>query len=264
MANITAESISNAPQPEAPGQTAPPVAPSSVETKAPEQTSSLPPVVSDPVRTADASLVPVAPIETEAEAEKIIVQPEKSGKTASSIIPDVQPAHPKPSEPLVTNGNPKGQPKPVTVEEVQDPELPTAKLTDTNDVAKPEISEEPAVNEPTAAATEEPKDVEMTGISQSESEAPKFSAKSASTEPANAEPEIGDKRKADETSASTSDKASEVEKEVDEAPAEKKQKTNGAATNGAAKKSRRSKKEKKPTPVPGRTARKTRSQGAAE
>ncbi|KAI1417040.1 hypothetical protein F5Y13DRAFT_153592 [Hypoxylon sp. FL1857] len=169
-------------------------------------------------------------------AEKLAEQPEKPADSA--------PAQPTAAEtttadaPSLTNGEAKEPPKPVSVEEIRDQDLP-------------------------AVAPSQP--VEMTGalpVKEPVKDAPKAAATPLTPEPEKTEASIGEKRKPSEVEASNGD--SPVEKPSEDSPAEKKQKTNGATTNGAPRKAGRPKKDKKAPPAVGRTARKTRSQGAAD
>ncbi|KAI0152115.1 hypothetical protein F4776DRAFT_13422 [Hypoxylon sp. NC0597] len=174
-------------------------------------------------------------------AEKLAEQPEQPEKPADSA-----PAQSTTTEitaadaPSVTNGETKEPPKPVTVEEVRDQDLP-------------------------AVPPSQP--VEMTGalpVKEPAKDAPKTAPTPLTPEPEPEKTEIstGEKRKPSETEASNGDLP--AEKPSEDAPAEKKQKTNGATTNGTPRKAGRPRKDKKAPPSVGRTARKTRSQGAAD
>ncbi|KAI1386770.1 uncharacterized protein F4822DRAFT_325906 [Hypoxylon trugodes] len=177
------------------------------------------------------------------EADKLASQPEKPADSAPTEPATTDAA--TTDAPVVANGDSKDPPKPVSVEEVHDQDMPDA-----------------APSKPTEASgalpVQEPKD-----------DAPKADAAPITTDSAKTEPSTGDKRKG-EPEAKVSNGNTTVE-EHSEAPAEKKQKTNGAATNGAPKKAGRPKKDKSEKKAPaaaappvGRTARKTRSQGAAD
>ncbi|KAI0388105.1 hypothetical protein F5Y04DRAFT_17659 [Hypomontagnella monticulosa] len=175
-------------------------------------------------------------------ADKSASEPEKSTNTDSASAPS-QPAATETAAadaPPLSNGEPKEPPKPVTVEEVRDQDLPTT-----------------APSQP----------VEMTGalpVQDSVKNTPKAEPTSATTEADKSAPNTGEKRKPDESEVGATNGDAAAEKPVEDSPAEKKQKTNGTATNGTPKKVGRPKKDKKARPSVGRTARKTRSQGAAD
>jgi hypothetical protein len=243
------------------------------ETKAPQPAADLPPIVSEPLKTAEAPLVPapvaqpetapVAPVaaseppkdaeskasdaeQKPAEAEKPAAEPEKPSESAT--VPDAQPVSAEASvapvaAPSETENKP---PKPVSVEEVRDAEMPPAKPLEADESAKTEDS----TVKPAVPAPEEKKDVEMTD------------AVPAAAEVANTEPQTGDKRKAEE--AGDVNGAVAEEAPPADIPALKKQKSKGSASNGTEKKPGRPKKEKKAAPVVGKTARRTRSQAALD
>ncbi|KAF3061114.1 hypothetical protein GL218_03739 [Daldinia childiae] len=174
-------------------------------------------------------------------ADKLASQPEKSAETVptESTTTTTKIATDPPS---LTNGEAKEPPKPVTIEEVHDQDAPAAA---------------------------QPQPAEMTGalpVQEPANDTPKADPVPVTAEPDKPEANTGEKRKPSESEASNDDVTQEESPE--DAPAEKKQKTNGANTNGTSKKVGRPKKESKkdkkaPLPV-GRTARKTRSQGAAD
>ncbi|OTA98228.1 hypothetical protein M426DRAFT_326159 [Hypoxylon sp. CI-4A] len=174
------------------------------------------------------------------EAEKLASQPEKPADSAST---ETTSAETKAVDaPALSNGDAKDPPKPVSVEEVRDQDMPTATPSQPAEMAGALPVKEPAID------------------------APKADVAPSATESENTEPSTGDKRKPSDAEVSNADTAEEPS---EDAPAEKKQKTNGATANGAPKKAGRPKKSKKaaapaPRPLAGRTARKTRSQGAAD
>ncbi|KAI1400270.1 hypothetical protein F4819DRAFT_461825 [Hypoxylon fuscum] len=141
--------------------------------------------------------------------------------------------------PSLANGGTKELPKPVTVEEVRDqdmPPTPPAGPTETTGSLPTDESAKDALNADLVPTTIEPDITEAT---------------------------TGDKRKSSEAEPTNGDIS--VKESSEDAPPDKKQKTNGAATNGAPRKVGRPKKEKKAAAPPvGRTARKTRSQGTVE
>ncbi|RYP48230.1 hypothetical protein DL768_005837 [Monosporascus sp. mg162] len=170
-------------------------------------------------------------------ADTLAQQPEK--QTDQVPTPVSQEPVAESTETAAPEAQSKLSPKPVSVEEVKDEEMPTLNPTTTG------APQTDGAAKATSNPTSEPGP--------------------AKTEPEESEPDTGDKRKADEAdNAPVETKPTQDGAAADE-PAEKKQKTNGAATNGTTrKKPGRPKKDKNaPAPV-GRTLRKTRSQGAAE
>ncbi|KAI1379641.1 hypothetical protein F4677DRAFT_338216 [Hypoxylon crocopeplum] len=168
-------------------------------------------------------------------ADKLAAQPEKPADPAPAQSASTETD--STDAPSLPNGDTKAPPKPVTVEEVRDQDMP-------------------------AVAPSQP--VEMTGALpvKEADDAPKADPAQATAEPEKAEPNTGDKRKPSDAEASNGDAADK--ESLQDAPADKKQKTNGAITNGVPRKVGRPKKDKKAAPTAGRTARKTRSQGAAD
>ncbi|XDG09190.1 hypothetical protein ABKA04_008805 [Annulohypoxylon sp. FPYF3050] len=175
------------------------------------------------------------------EAEKLAEQPGK-------------PADPAPAQttaaagtataeaPSLTNGEAKEPPKSVTVEEIRDQEMPDT-----------------APSQP----------AEMTGalpVNDSAKDAPKVDAAPVTDETQKSDVSTGDKRKLSDASNKGADAV--ADKPTEDEPVEKKQKTNGTTNNGPPKKVGRPKKDKTEkkvaAPSVGRTARKTRSQGAAD
>ncbi|KAI1658342.1 hypothetical protein F4813DRAFT_356519 [Daldinia decipiens] len=171
-------------------------------------------------------------------ADKLASQPEKSAET----VPSESTTEIATDAPSLTNGEAKEPPKPVAIEEVRDQDMPAA---------------------------DQSQSAEMTGalpVQEPANGTPKADPAPVTAEPDKSEANTGEKRKPSESEVSNGDATQEESPE--DPPAEKKQKTNGAHTNGTAKKVGRPKKESKkdkkaPLPV-GRTARKTRSQGAAD
>ncbi|KAI1086584.1 hypothetical protein F5B19DRAFT_130160 [Rostrohypoxylon terebratum] len=175
------------------------------------------------------------------EAEKLAEQPEKPADSApaqTTTTMDTATAE----GPSLTNGEAKEPPKPATVEEIRDQEMP-------------------------AAAPSQP--AEMTGAlpaEESAKDAPKIDAVPGTDETQKSDVSIGDKRKLSD--ASNEGAGDATDKPIEDEPVEKKQKTNGTTNNGPPKKVGRPKKDKTEKKVAassvGRTARKTRSQGAAD
>ncbi|KAI2621176.1 hypothetical protein GGR54DRAFT_91462 [Hypoxylon sp. NC1633] len=176
------------------------------------------------------------------EADKLASQPEKpvdtapapAQPTAAAAASDTAAA----DAPSLPNGNAK-EPRPVTMEEVRDQDMPASASTQAAEMAGALPVKEPETDAPKADPTEA---------------APKLEKK--------AKADTRNKRKAGEVEATNGGAAHEEPSE--DAPVEKKQKSNGATTNDAPKKVGRPKKSKKAAPSVGRTARRTRSQGAAE
>lgn len=214
----------------------------------PETAPAAPVAASEPVK--DAEPETSDPPQKVVEAEKPAAEPEKPSESAPA--PDAQPVSteasvaPAAAAPTETENKP---PKPVSVEEVRDAEMPPAKPLEAEESAKAEDSTvKPAVPAP---EEEEDKDVEMAD------------AVPAATETEKPEPQAGDKRKAEEEVGDVNGAVAEEAPEADP-PALKKQKSKGSASNGTEKKPGRPKKEKKVVAPIGKTARRTRSQAALD
>ncbi|KAI1503792.1 hypothetical protein F5X99DRAFT_374448 [Biscogniauxia marginata] len=270
MADVTANNIDKAPVPNA-------------DTKTTESDSSLPSIAKAPLDTAEASTVPsTAPdtATTTAPSEPSSESAAQNGDTTVDAPKDepakkvdetgAQPENPSDeapvqpptdtsetgSAPVLSNGTATDQPKPVSVEEVRDQDLSSAKPSQPTEATGAVQSDKPADK----AAKGDPSAVVTTGTEVKE--VPEVSSAPTASEPEKAESTTGDKRKAEDAPSSNGESAADDAKEA--SPIDKKQKTNGAPTKAAARKPGRPRKEKKaPVPV-GRTARKTRSQGAAE
>ncbi|KAI1736554.1 hypothetical protein F4680DRAFT_257552 [Xylaria scruposa] len=242
------------------------------EVKAPDATDSLPPIAKEPVATAEASMVPSAPAESTAthapvasssdtaatpevpvvaEAQKdssnkssepdtSAVQSGKPSDPTSVPVPEPESTTKEPAASGAESSAPAGPrdeavepPKPVSVEETHDEDLPNAKLAD---------SEKPAEEAPKTDATGP-------------------AADSASTE--NGEDVATSKKRKAESVEDVEPEANSVKNGSAE-PLEKKPKINGAGTNGTPRKPGRPRKDKKAVAPVGKTARKTRSQGNAD
>ncbi|KAI2465863.1 hypothetical protein F4781DRAFT_374215 [Annulohypoxylon bovei var. microspora] len=187
--------------------------------------------------------------------EELAEKLDEAKKPASQLE---KPANPAPTRPItadaetaeapsLTNGETKEPPKPVTVEEIRDQDMPDAVPSQPTEMTGALPVDEPAKDAPKV------------------NDVPKADTVLATSEADEPEVSTGDKRKLSEAEISNDDDA--AEKPSEDEPIEKKKKTNGATTNGAPRKVGRPKKdktEKKAAPLVGRTARKTRSQGAAE
>ncbi|OTA56534.1 hypothetical protein K449DRAFT_387571 [Hypoxylon sp. EC38] len=177
-------------------------------------------------------------------AEKLAEQPEQPEKPEKPA--DSAPAQSTTTEtttadaPSVPNGETKEPPKPVAVEDARDQDLPAVPPSQPVEMTGALPVKEPAKDAPKTAPT----------------------PLTPEPEPEKTEASAGEKRKPNEIEASNGD--APTEKPTEDAPAEKKQKTNGASTNGTPRKAGRPRKDKKAPPSVGRTARKTRSQGAAD
>ncbi|KAI1752525.1 hypothetical protein F4782DRAFT_120700 [Xylaria castorea] len=254
------------------------------EVKAPDTTDSLPPITKEPAATAEASMVPsvlaesttthapVAPSsDTAANPEVPVAAEAQKDSSNNSSEPDASAApSEKPSDPIpapapgpestttkaATSGvessapaGPKDEavkpPKPVSVEETRDEDLPDAKLVDS---IKP-AEESPKTDARGPVATIGVDSTEVSAVS------------SASTE--NGDVATSKKRKADAVEDVVEPEANSI-KNGDTKPLEKKPKTNGAGANGTARKPGRPRKNKKAVATVGKTARKTRSQGIAD
>ncbi|RYP65085.1 hypothetical protein DL769_006449 [Monosporascus sp. CRB-8-3] len=172
-------------------------------------------------------------------ADTLAQQPEKQTDQVPTPVSQEPVAESTETAATAPDAQSKLSPKPVSMEEVKDEEMPTVNPATTGapqtDGAAKAASN--ATSEPAPEKTESEKSV----------------------------PDTGDKRKADEADSTPVETKPTQDETVADEPAEKKQKTNGAATNGTTrKKPGRPRKEKNaPAPV-GKTLRKTRSQGAAE
>ncbi|KAK8056966.1 hypothetical protein PG993_002193 [Apiospora rasikravindrae] len=243
----------------------------------------LPPITKEPMATAQASMIPAPIDKSEADltsaptaSTDAAKSPEdaKGGAAKETVaeagLPAAQSDKPEALEDTnaTTDGDSKEVPKPVSVEEVPDRELPDTKQLSAGSVTQPANEQQTApppakkadspAAEP-AAGTVPKEDAQSTGPAQ------------VLAETAKGEPQTGEKRKADDPAAheesTNGDDASSanVDEKLEASPA-KKQKTQDNETNGdntGAKRGRPKKEKKPPAPV-GRTARKTRSQAAAE
>lgn len=199
----------------------------------------------------------------EAQADQLAAQPEKPSDNLSSA-----PINAEPSAAAVAPANEelsKEPPKPVSLEEVSDPEGPATKLKAAEDVVKPDAAKEPEA----APVSEEKKDAEMTETQPTVTTGPSApEAVPAVSEPVAEEPKTGQKRKAEEPAAAAPAVNGNKTAEQQASP-EKKQKVSPIkkvaekVTNTVKKVGRPKKEKKEPAPV-GKTARKTRSQGKAD
>lgn len=199
----------------------------------------------------------------EAQADQLAAQPEKPSDNLSSA-----PINAEPSAAAATPANEelsKEPPKPVSLEEVSDPEGPATKLKAAEDVVKPDAAKAPEA----APVPEEKKDAEMTEEQPTVTTGPSApEAVPAVSEPVAEEPKTGQKRKAEEPAAAAPAVNGNKTAEQQASP-EKKQKVSPIkkvaekVTNTVKKVGRPKKEKKEPAPV-GKTARKTRSQGKAD
>ncbi|KAI0967651.1 hypothetical protein F4678DRAFT_239261 [Xylaria arbuscula] len=233
--------------------------------KARDTNDSLPPITKEATATAAATLVPSVPDQsaasdapaasnsdatTKSEVPAPAAEAQKNSTNESSK-PDAEASQPeKPSDPApalvsqpataetvasdVGSGAPAGPeevvepPKPVSLEEVQDEELPDAKPSD--------------LQQPADGASKQT---------------------DASSPAENGDGAAGSKRKPDDVKDPDKTESDSAEN-GDTEPPEKKPKINGTTTNGTGRKPGRPRKDKTAAVPVGRTARKTRSQGAAE
>ncbi|KAI1152188.1 hypothetical protein F4825DRAFT_419803 [Nemania diffusa] len=271
MADNSAETIAKAPV-------------ATAEAKAPDTVSGLPPITKEPAATAEVAVTSAVPTEsttTEAAAPSsdTNTQPEapaaaeaqkdltnKSSEPGTAPLQQEKPSNPTPTtEPPSTTtetvasgvksnapADPDDKavepPKPVSLEEIRDEDLPKDNASDAKkqaeDVAKADVAAPP------------------TSTSVETTEASAINSASAK----NGDVSTGKKRKADGPEDAAKLEADSTKDEHTEPP-EKKLKTNGAtngAANGGARKPGRPRKDKTSIPTVGKTARKTRSQGAAE
>ncbi|KAI1073947.1 hypothetical protein F5B20DRAFT_475076 [Whalleya microplaca] len=165
-------------------------------------------------------------------ADKLASQPEKPTTSQPATTDATQSGAPP-----TPNGDDKDAPKPATVGDVHNGELPT-----------------PAPSQP----------LEMTGALQPDKaadESSKVDAATAIPKTEKLEASTGVKRKSPIAEAVNGNAS--ANKSLEAQP-EKKQKTNGSSTNGGPKKAGRPRKDKSAPPPVGKTARKTRSQGTAD
>lgn len=269
-----------------PVENGPPTPPETQDTKPSEP--GLPPVAKEPMATAQASMIPASIDKPEAAQTFAPTTSTDAAKSSDGAKNDAAQGNvaeaglaaqsDKPEAAKDTNatsdGDSKEVPKPVSVEEVPDRELPDPKSLGgaSSTLTQPASEQEPAAAPPPAKEADLPGAEQPTAgtvpneDAQSTGPAQDF-AETAKDEP----PQTGEKRKADadakheETIANGNDAPSANVDELADLPA-KKQKTGDNETNGenAGGKRGRPKKEKKPPAPVGRTARKTRSQAAAE
>nr|RBQ83958.1 hypothetical protein FVER53263_10213 [Fusarium verticillioides] len=213
---------------------------------------------------------------------------EAGAPTSDTATAPSEPAKPEESKPTEGAGGLSAPPKPVEVASV--PETPVNNMTPAGGTPRPvlNLEEEPKetpknedenafiTDAPTSApAVSAPKDVPMTDNAADDKPA---GINGASKPEVNdvAEAAAGEKRKAEEPPAATngaSDPAP-TEKSESEERAEKKARvedvadepttTENTSPNGKHENGKAAKKNKKDTPVAGKTARKTRSQGPVE
>ncbi|KAK6842394.1 hypothetical protein PG990_005664 [Apiospora arundinis] len=264
------------------GPPTPPETQPSLDTKLPEP--GLPPIAKEPMATAQAPMIP-APIDTtEADLTSAPIASTDAAKSSDDAKNDAakasvaesglaaQPDKPDALEDTnaTSDGASKEVPKPVSVQEVPDQELAASKPLGAGNVTQPADEKEETV--PPLAKKADLPDAELTTGTVPKEDAQFTGPAQAVAETAKVEPQTGDKRKADspaEHEETNGDASNANVDEKDDSPA-KKQKTEDneiAATNGentGVNKRGRPKKEKKPPAPVGRTARKTRSQAAAE
>ncbi|KAI0109499.1 hypothetical protein GGR51DRAFT_558192 [Nemania sp. FL0031] len=247
------------------------------EAKAPDTGDSLPPITKEPAGTAEAAMAPSVPAEP-ATAEAAVPssdtanQPEASAAaeakeeaTNNSNEPEAAaseqeksvPAVPQPetketvtsavesSAPGGSNDKAVEPPKPVSLKEIQDEDLPAKKSSD----AKEQAVEAQETDASAPIATTDAETSEVSAVDSSPAK--------------NGDVAANNKRKADVVEDIAKLDAENTKDEHAEPP-EKKHKTNGATTNGAARKPGRPRKDKTVAVPVGKTARKTRSQGAAD
>lgn len=252
------------------GPPTPPETQASSDAKAPD----LPPITKEPAKTAAAPMVPVPTGEPNKQTAPASAEKTDPALPSGGDPQQEEPETKEPSANSLANGETKKSPKPVSIEEVPDRELPKAHPP--SPPAEAQLEEAKPDNADEKVDDASSGDVVMTSAlpPRPEAESAKDSEKAEgpvadAPEASKAEPQAGDKRKADDAAVPNGDASAEMAPEKQAVTAEKKLKTDDApaATNGSPKKPGRPKKSDKPAapvaPV-GRTARKTRSQGAAE
>ena len=231
------------------------------------------PMVPAPIDTTEAGLTsaPVASTETakspdhakDAAAKKSAAE---AGLAAQTDKPDALE-----DTNAISDGVSNEVPKPVSVQEVPDQELAASIPSGAGSATQP-ANEQETVS-PLAKKADLPNAEPTSGTVPKEKEDAQFTGPAqALAETAKVEPQTGDKRKADSPAEHEETNGAASSANVDEKAASpaKKQKTEDIendATNGddtVVNKRGRPKKEKKPPAPVGRTARKTRSQAAAE
>ncbi|KAI1425316.1 hypothetical protein F5Y12DRAFT_380923 [Xylaria sp. FL1777] len=235
-----------------------------VEDKARDTTDSLPPITKESAATAEASLVPSVPTQSttedapaapssDATAKPEVPAPVAEGQEDSTNElnkPDaaaLQPENP-------SDTTPAAAPQPATTETATSG-IGSSASTGPGEVVEP----------PKPVSLEEIRDEELPDAKPVEAKKPadEASKTDTSTPAENGDGATSNKRKADAAEDAAKPEANSVENQ-DTQPPEKKLKTNGTATNGAARKPGRPRKDKNAVTIVGKTARKTRSQGAAE
>ncbi|TGJ87522.1 hypothetical protein E0Z10_g1253 [Xylaria hypoxylon] len=236
------------------------------EGKAPDAKESLPPITKEPAATAEASMVPSVPAQSTTTDAPVAPSSDVTAKaevgapateaqedsTSKSSEPDT--AALKPENP--SNPAPAPEPEPATTETA-------ASRAESSSSAGPDEAVEPL--KPVPVSLEEIGDEDLADAKPSEPKKPAEEApKTDAPAPAkNGNASTSKKRKAKVTEDTPEPEANSVETQDTEPPA-KKTKTNGTTTNGAPRKPGRPRKDKNSTASVGKTARKTRSQGAAD
>ncbi|KAI0549128.1 hypothetical protein F4679DRAFT_281396 [Xylaria curta] len=239
------------------------------EVKAPDATDSLPPIAKEPVATAEASMVPSAPAESTATQAPVASSSDTAAKPEVPAAAEAQKDSSNKSSEPDTSAVQSEQPSDPTSVPVPEPESATTETAASGaDTSAPTKDE--AVEPPKPVSVEETRDedlpsAKLAGSEKPAEEAPKTdaagpAADSASTE--NGDVATSKKRKA-EAIEDVEPEANSV-KNGNAEPLEKKPKINGAGTNGTPRKPGRPRKDKKAVAPVGKTARKTRSQGNAD
>lgn len=227
--------------------------------KAPNTTDDLPPITKETTATVGASMVPSAP------AQSTITNAPAAPSSDATAKPEV-PASADEGQEASANEPSKTDTTAAASEKTSGAvPAPVPQSATTGAVASGTESNGPKVGLPKPVSVEEVRDEELPNAKPLESEKPKEGASKTDGSPANESDEsaVVGKRKVDEADDTAKPETKSAETDGTEPP-EKKPKTNGTTTNGTARKPGRPKKDKTAAPLVGRTARKTRSQGAAD
>ncbi|GAP90283.1 hypothetical protein SAMD00023353_4600340 [Rosellinia necatrix] len=250
MAGVNTESVAKAPI-------------ASTETEAPKTTDNLPPITKETIDTAEASMVPSASVELTAKEAPVAPSVDTVEKQAATSTETKEDSTNKPSE----SGAPDSQPeKPSDL--THSPEPQPAETVASGVESGAPVNPSDSATAPLKPVS--PKEIRDEGLPDADASEPqKPTAEEQKTDGVDSTPvengngTTNNKRKAETAEEATKSEANSAKDENIERP-EKKLKTNGATTNGAARKPGRPRKEKNSVPAVGRTARKTRSQGAAD
>ncbi|KAI0536478.1 hypothetical protein GGR58DRAFT_475158 [Xylaria digitata] len=234
--------------------------------KAADTTDSLPPITKEPEATAEASMVPSVPAPPTTTDAPVAPSSDAAAK-AEEEAPEEAPAAEaredsanKSSEPETTALEPE---KPSDSASAPEPQLATTEIAASGAESNAPAGLDEAVEPPKPASLEEARNEDLADKTPSEPEKPMDEAPKTDTSAATESGGVATSNKRKAEAVDDTAEANSVDTETTEPP-EKKPKTNGTATNGAPRKPGRPRKDKNSVAPVGRTARKTRSQGAAD